>query len=155
MRSELVDIVKRIRNLQLLSDQYLDKIPRDISSVVWDNEYSDLTLRQVTILIDTLFGDMAEDVHWFLNEFTPSTSGPHCVLSDGTEFTFNTDQDYYDYLLSLPESVSIPEVTRVEVIDHNGRSYTNMAADKVQLSFQDEGKTLKIFTGGSGSNGRV
>ena len=36
-------------------------------------------------------------------------------------------------------------VTRVEVIDHNGRSYTNWEASDVQLSFQDDNQTLKIF----------
>lgn len=37
-------------------------------------------------------------------------------------------------------------VTRVEVIDHNGRSYVNWNKNnKVLLSLQDEGRTLKIF----------
>jgi hypothetical protein len=37
-------------------------------------------------------------------------------------------------------------VTRVEVIDKNGRSYVNWDEDNiVELSLQDDGKTLKIF----------
>jgi hypothetical protein len=37
-------------------------------------------------------------------------------------------------------------VTRVEVIDKNGRSYVNWSVDNiVELSLQDDGKTLKIF----------
>lgn len=36
-------------------------------------------------------------------------------------------------------------VTRVEVIDDKGRSYTNYEAKNVQLSFQDDNRTLKIF----------
>jgi len=36
-------------------------------------------------------------------------------------------------------------VTRVEVIDDNGRSYSQWDVKDVQLSFQDENKTLKIF----------
>jgi len=43
----------------------------------------------------------------------------------------------------------LPKVTRVEVIQHsppyNGRAYTNYNAKDVELSYQDEGKTLKIF----------
>ena len=36
--------------------------------------------------------------------------------------------------------------TRVEVIDENGRSYVNWKpTNKVEISMQDEGKTLKIF----------
>ena len=38
------------------------------------------------------------------------------------------------------------EVNRVEVIDENGRSYVNWKKDnKIELSLQDDGKTLKIF----------
>lgn len=43
----------------------------------------------------------------------------------------------------------LSKVTRVEVIQHsppyNGRAYTNYNAKDVELSYQDEGKTLKIF----------
>jgi hypothetical protein len=40
----------------------------------------------------------------------------------------------------------IEDVTRVEVIDEKGRSYVNWKdGNKVILSYQDEGKTLKIF----------
>lgn len=38
------------------------------------------------------------------------------------------------------------KVTRVEVIDENGRSYTNWNKDNsVELSFQDDDRTLKVF----------
>ena len=41
------------------------------------------------------------------------------------------------------------QVTRVEVIQHsepyNGRAYTNYNAKDVEIQFQDNGKTLKIF----------
>lgn len=37
-------------------------------------------------------------------------------------------------------------VTRVEVIDENGRSYSNHNAKEVYVSLQDDGRTLKIFT---------
>jgi hypothetical protein len=37
-------------------------------------------------------------------------------------------------------------VTRVEVIDENGRRYINWNKDnKVELSYQDKGRTLKVF----------
>jgi len=39
-----------------------------------------------------------------------------------------------------------PLVNRVEIIDSNGRSYTNWNdKNKTQISIQDSGKTLKIF----------
>ncbi len=36
-------------------------------------------------------------------------------------------------------------VNRVEVIDDEGRSYTNRTIKPVEISLQDFGKTLKIF----------
>jgi hypothetical protein len=41
---------------------------------------------------------------------------------------------------------STDKVTRVEVIDQDGRSYMNWDdKNKVELSFQDDGRTLKVF----------
>jgi hypothetical protein len=38
------------------------------------------------------------------------------------------------------------KVTRLEVIDEKGRAYGNWnKANKVELSYQDDGRTLKIF----------
>lgn len=40
----------------------------------------------------------------------------------------------------------LEKVTRVEVIDENGRSYTNWDnRNEVSISFQDDGRTAKIF----------
>ena len=44
----------------------------------------------------------------------------------------------------------LTKLTRLEVIDNNGRAYVNMAIDKLEFSYQDEGRTLKIFTNGAG-----
>lgn len=35
--------------------------------------------------------------------------------------------------------------TRVEVIDSEGRAYVNMDCSDVQISMQDDARTLKIF----------
>lgn len=46
-------------------------------------------------------------------------------------------------------TLPLPEVTRVEVIQHsppfNGRAYVNMNAKDVELQYQDNRRTLKIF----------
>lgn len=45
-------------------------------------------------------------------------------------------------------------VVRVEVIDENGRSYVNWKKDNiVNISIQDEGRTMKIFIHQEKSNG--
>ena len=41
--------------------------------------------------------------------------------------------------------VDMNRVTRVEVIDDDGRSYTEYNAEAVQISIQDDGRTLKVF----------
>jgi len=38
-----------------------------------------------------------------------------------------------------------PIITRVEIIDENGRVYVNNSCTHVELSHQDDGRTLKIF----------
>lgn len=40
---------------------------------------------------------------------------------------------------------SYPNVTRVEVISESGREYVNWNCHSVQVSEQDEGRTIKIF----------
>lgn len=37
------------------------------------------------------------------------------------------------------------DVTRIEVIDADGRSYTNHKVQNLVLSLQDDGRTLKVF----------
>lgn len=43
----------------------------------------------------------------------------------------------------------LPKITRVEVIQHsepyNGRAYVNNNTKEVEIQYQDDGKTLKIF----------
>lgn len=46
-------------------------------------------------------------------------------------------EDFLEHVLN--------NVTRVEVIDSRGRSYSNMNVLKIEQQFQDEGRTLKLF----------
>ena len=44
------------------------------------------------------------------------------------------------------EETKMTRITRVEVIDENGRSYVNWKEDNdITLSYQDDGRTLKVF----------
>lgn len=45
------------------------------------------------------------------------------------------------------EHYDLEAVTRLEIIDSNGRSYVNLHANPMEFSYQDNGKTLKIFCG--------
>ncbi len=72
-------------------------------------------------------------------------------LEDKT--TFNPEE-IIDIIGNLIEEnfnkvINLPKVTRLEVIDHQtpetGRVYTKKDCEKVELSIQDFGKTLKVF----------
>ena len=56
-----------------------------------------------------------------------------------------TQEQAIQYLANL----LLSKTTRLEVIDHQtpetGRVYTKKDCQKVELSIQDDGKTLKIF----------
>ena len=99
MNATLINIVRELKYLGTHMDAYIDTIPRDISEAFFDNEYTNLQAKQRDILLEALFGDMSSDIEWFLYEFQAGeTEGPHCILQDGKEFTFNTNEDYYEYL---------------------------------------------------------
>ncbi len=60
------------------------------------------------------------------------------------QVTWCTDQINKNDVTYVREK--LPNITRVEVIDQNGRSYTNWHKDnQIELSLQDNGKTLKVF----------
>lgn len=47
---------------------------------------------------------------------------------------------------SLQDGWYFPGVTRVEVIDNvSGRKYTQWDVEQLEASFQDDGRTLKLF----------
>ena len=53
---------------------------------------------------------------------------------------------------TYPAMELLPTVTRVEIIDHSegvpmhhARAYVKYGAKKVEISFQDDNRTLKIF----------
>lgn len=99
MKPELIKIVKQLKYLDNEMDAYMGTIPPDISSAFFDNTYVNSLFTQKELLINALFGDMAEDVSWFLFEFEAGKSpGPHCITKDGKEYFYHTDEDYYEYL---------------------------------------------------------
>lgn len=58
------------------------------------------------------------------------------------DITLMTLQDYFSDLSQLQSN----QLTRVEIIDKKGRSYVNWNKNnRIELSYQDSGRTLKIF----------
>jgi hypothetical protein len=79
-----------------------------------------------------------------LNKLARLGNGDSYGNSDGNCIAIKT-------LKAIEEALEQPaKLTRLDVIDNNGRAYVNMAIDKLEFSYQDDGKTLKIFTNGAG-----
>ena len=69
------------------------------------------------------------------------------VLGEGVNAVCHAMMRFSEAYRQQLQDVLVPQnVTRVEVIDQDGRSYTNHHKDnKVELSFQDNDRTLKVF----------
>lgn len=95
---KLINLLKELRRLNQASRAYLDDYPHLFQDLVIGSEYAENLHRGQSLLLKHVFGEYAEDVEWFLYEFTPGSSpGPHVILADGTEYVFKTDEDYYEY----------------------------------------------------------
>ena len=67
------------------------------------------------------------------------------VLNKSIEI-YGAGELYDDIVKSGRTDINTEEVTRVEVIDDTGRAYVNRDQDNaVEVQFQDNGKTLKVF----------
>ncbi len=81
-------------------------------------------------------------------EFKGSVYSKYCCEQPAGSYS----DEYVNFLKnkigSLPAQISKEEdkITRIEVIDGKGRSYSRKFKNPVQLSFQDENRTVKIFS---------
>lgn len=66
------------------------------------------------------------------------SSNPHQIIEKYERVAF------YEGYTQCQEEADTSKVTRFEVIDENGRVYQKWNC-KVELSYQDDGKTLKAF----------
>jgi len=55
------------------------------------------------------------------------------------------EQDKVKYAKLIDVEQEDKKITRFEVIDENGRAYTKYDIDSFELSYQDNGRTLKVF----------
>ena len=100
MKQELILVVRHLKEMQEKMEQYISSIPPDLNSVFFDNVYVNCLQVQTDRLIGELFTESYEDIFWFLHEFEAGkTPGPHIIHKDGTEFTFNYNEDFYKYLV--------------------------------------------------------
>lgn len=102
MKPELIEIVRKLRAYDLARDAYLKSVPSDMCNFLLDNKSTEMQDMRAQFLMEKLFGDELESVYWFLYDYNhKKDSSPHITHKDGTEYTFKTDEDYYEYLKGL------------------------------------------------------
>jgi hypothetical protein len=86
-----------------------------------------------------------------------SEMGEYTAFDEKTGMTYLGGKGNRESLEIIAESVNLliekanameeikEEITRFEVIDENGRVYGNYNIKTLELSYQDDGKTLKVF----------
>lgn len=137
----------------MTKDEALKMAGFDLDGVIADGYREGLdnvslsTIKRVRKTIaDYVAQPAQEPVAWIKqdNYGTPS------LVFNGS-FKYESSVVLYDNIPLYPHPApSCDKVSRLEVIDNNGRAYVNWGVDKIEFSYQDDGKTLKIFTNGSG-----
>ena len=95
------------------------------------NKYRESKFREAKAVIEAFikgYSKCQEDNDW--------TKGCECESSIGQTWCCNQ--------CGLPHDTMKSKITRFEVIDEKGRAYTTKDC-KVELSCQDDGRTLKVF----------
>lgn len=95
MDENQIQLVKEIRELDQQASTYLIKLPSLIDTFIIDNEYANCQSRIQSILMQSIFGEVYDDICWFLYEWQP---GYTIEVLGGTVYILNTEEDYYNYL---------------------------------------------------------
>lgn len=95
MDAKLIELVRKIKDLEKSGDKYLTTLPGIFNMLLIDNEYSVSKDLIQAVLMRNIFADMYDDVTWFLYEWRPGFS---ITTQDGTEYIINTEEEYYKYL---------------------------------------------------------
>lgn len=78
-------------------DDWVDTIPSDIDIAFCDNTYVNSLVTINLALIKELFGDLYDDVYWFLYECNERC---YEITVDGKVYNIHSVDDYINYLVS-------------------------------------------------------
>lgn len=95
---ELKKFLVKYRNSREDGQAWLDGIPRDISTAFFDNTLIQSLEYNNTLLMKALFGDLYEDISWFLDEWTPERG--KFTMPDEKSYDIQDVDDYIFYLLN-------------------------------------------------------
>lgn len=88
------DIFRALYKSYVARGEYIDKVPNDIVTSVFDNKYVNLLQDDNTMMMCILFGEHMEAVEWFLYEWDPSKS----AAVDDEKYYFKDIEEYIDYM---------------------------------------------------------
>lgn len=59
MKRELIEVLRRLKELDVEKDEFISTIPRSINTAFFDNEFVTAQQSQIDLLIGSLFGEFA------------------------------------------------------------------------------------------------
>lgn len=96
--SKLKTFLTKYRKEIEYGDKWLDKIPGDVNAAFFDNGYVNSVLSRETLAMEWLFGDLHEEISWFLYEW--SLKNGKVVMPDGTKYNIKSLDEYIAYLVN-------------------------------------------------------
>jgi hypothetical protein len=91
------EIVVRLKDSIECREKYLDNLRKvDVSLVesVFENKYVDSALQENDFLVGKLFGDLSDDVFWFLYDHKPGFE----VIVNEVKYVVTDIDSYVDYI---------------------------------------------------------
>lgn len=94
-----VELIRKLYELHLEQEEWIDSLPTDIRDAFFDNAYTNAQGLMVDALGKYALGDAYEDVMWFLYEFVPGTNQTIEVTkgNGAITYTINSIDDYLSY----------------------------------------------------------
>ena len=92
-----IEVFKKLVALNKKQNDYIDRVPSDISAVVFDNEYINIQGQMMDLLIQNYFGDQADSIYWFLYDWKPGYS----VEVDGQQTMINNIDEYIAWMKAV------------------------------------------------------
>jgi hypothetical protein len=142
MKPELIEIVRKLRDYEKRRDEYLYALPNDVRNFLMDNQYTNMQDMKSQELLEALFGEDIDAVYWLLYDYdSVKDDGPHITHADGTEYTFETDEDYYKYLEELEQQVEVTPAVRISDLEEETKSQGKL----ITRIMEDIIKTTKVY----------
>ena len=91
-----IELFKKIYAEHVKGDIWLDTVPTEISSIIFDNPYVESITRSNSILLETVFGAHAESIYWFMYEWKP---GDEVAIGNYSAKIMGIDQ-YIDWMVA-------------------------------------------------------